>query len=76
MREMQRREQGRFVAGIQRRHEAVEYDERRTYRGLIGPGLSLVDGDNRSPSGEIREAGARSGGSEKRQPTAARKMRI
>ena len=76
MREMQRREQGRFVAGIQRRHEAVEYRERRVYRSLVGPGLSLVDGDNRSPSDRIGEAGRRSAGSAKRQPTAARKMRI
>jgi hypothetical protein len=30
MREMQGRKQSRFVAGIQRRHEAVEYSERRT----------------------------------------------
>jgi hypothetical protein len=54
MREMQRREQSRFVAGIQRRHEAVEYSERRLHRSLIGPGLSLVDGDARSPSDRIR----------------------
>jgi len=42
MRKMQRREQGWFVAGIQRRHEAVEYSERRAYRSLISLGLSLV----------------------------------
>ena len=35
MREMQRREQGGFVTGIQRCHEAVEYSERRAHRSLI-----------------------------------------
>jgi hypothetical protein len=55
MREMQGREQGRFVAGIQRRHEAVEYSERRAYRNLVRLGLSLVDSDGPSPpAGQIR----------------------
>ena len=43
MREMQRRQQGRFVAGIQCRHKAVEHDQRRVDRCIIGLGLSLVD---------------------------------
>src|SRR6267378_2833923 len=51
MREMQCREQGRFVAGIQRRHEAVEHGECRGYRGLVRLGLSLVDTDGLSPPG-------------------------
>src|SRR5437016_6024321 len=49
MREMQCREQGRFVAGIQRCHKVVEDSERRAYRRLIGLGLSSVDSDR--PSG-------------------------
>jgi hypothetical protein len=48
---MQRCQQGRFVAGIQRRHKAVEHKLRRVYRSLVGLGLRLVDGDGRSPSG-------------------------
>ena len=76
MREMQRREHSRFVAGVQCRHEAVEYRERRLYRSLVGPGVSLVDGDARSPSDRIGEAGRRSAGSAKRQPMAARKIRM
>jgi hypothetical protein len=46
MREMQCREQGRFGAGIQRRHETVE---RRVYCRPIRPRLSLIDGDGPSP---------------------------
>src|ERR1700737_481304 len=53
MRKMQCREQGGFVAGIQRRHEAVEYSERRAYRSLIRLDLSLVDTDGASPPVEI-----------------------
>jgi hypothetical protein len=48
---MQCREQGRFVAGIQRRRKAVEYGERRAYRSLVKLGMSLVDTDDPSPSG-------------------------
>src|SRR6516162_6725729 len=43
MREMQRREEGRLVTGIQRHHETVEHGERRLHRRLIRSGLSLVD---------------------------------
>src|SRR5579862_9869491 len=50
MREMQRREQGGFVADIERSHKAIKHNERRIYRSLIGLGLSFVDGDNRSAS--------------------------
>src|ERR1700724_3647917 len=45
MREMQCLQQSRFVAGIQCRHEAVEYRECCAYRSLIRLGLSLVDSD-------------------------------
>jgi hypothetical protein len=48
MGEMQCREQGRFVAGIERRHETVEYRERRVYCRPIRPRLGLVDGDGLS----------------------------
>jgi hypothetical protein len=73
MREMQCREQGRFVTGIQRRHEAVDYGERRAYRSLIRLGLNLVDTDGPSPSGGHFTGGHHD---RKRQPTAPRKMRI
>jgi hypothetical protein len=54
MRKMECREQGRFVAGIQCRHEAVEYSERCAYRRLIRLGLSLVDTDGPSaPDGHF-----------------------
>jgi len=48
---VQQAKQGRFVAGIQRRHEAVEHGECRGYRGLVRLGLSLVDTDGLSPPG-------------------------
>ena len=35
MREMQRREEGRLVTGIQRHHETVEHGERCLHRSLI-----------------------------------------
>jgi hypothetical protein len=71
MREMQRREQGLFVAGIQRRHEAVEYSERRAYGSLVRLGLSSVDSYGRSLSGHVYAAQCGSG---QRQSTVARKM--
>jgi hypothetical protein len=43
MREMQCREQGRLVAGIECGHEAVEHSECCAYCSLVGLGLSLVD---------------------------------
>ena len=49
MREMQRREQGLFVSGIQRCHEAIEHSERRAYCSLVRLGLSLVDTDHPPP---------------------------
>jgi hypothetical protein len=64
MREMQCLQQSRFVAGIQYRHEAVEYRECCAYRSLIRLGLSLVDSDDRCSARW------------KCQPTTARKMRI
>jgi hypothetical protein len=45
---MQCREQGGFVADIQRPHEAVEYSERRACRSLMRLSLSLVDPDRAS----------------------------
>jgi hypothetical protein len=51
MREMQRREQRRLVAGIERRHKVVEHGECDVHRFLVGPDLGLVDGDGCSPLG-------------------------
>ena len=42
-RKRQRREQRRLVAGVQRRHEAVEHGERRRGRFPVGLGLGLVE---------------------------------
>jgi hypothetical protein len=70
MREMQRREQGWLIAGIQRRHKAIENRERLGYRRLVRLGLSLVDCD--CPSPDSRRCGARTG--RKPQPVAAGKM--
>ena len=51
MREMQRREQGRLVAGVQRLYKAVEHCECLVDRRLVRLGLSLVDSDRPSPLG-------------------------
>jgi len=51
MREMQPREQGWLIAGIQRCHKAIENRERLGYRRRVRLGLSLVDRDRPSPLG-------------------------
>jgi hypothetical protein len=47
---MQRREQGRFVPGIQSHHKAIQHGERCGHCRLFRLGLSLVDTDGPSPS--------------------------
>src|ERR1700730_11953581 len=64
------REQGRFVAGIQNHHEAVEYRERRAYCSLI----------RRPEFGRSRWSFSvrwtSYGAMIERQPTTSRKMRV
>src|SRR5262245_26136589 len=56
MREMQRREQGRLVAGVQRLRKSFEHSERLGDRGLVRLGLSLVDSRFRTSSNDEKRA--------------------